>query len=100
MPKYQVIYREHNKLNLDTLYIGPFDTWEEAYDALCQMPALGVNPLDIGDDGYNAGCKFVEYMYETFEEAKQIRTAKESENYVGQQFADLQSYSYLNPRGI
>ena len=29
-----IIYRPHNQLNCDTQYIGPFETWVEADEAL------------------------------------------------------------------
>lgn len=36
-----VVYRPHNSLMCETKSIGPFGTWGEAYDYLCNMPALG-----------------------------------------------------------
>lgn len=41
---YIVIYHEHNKLNLDTKYYGPFEDEGAAYDFLCTLPALGAYP--------------------------------------------------------
>lgn len=71
MVKYQVIYREHNKLQLDTLHIGPFDTFDEAYTILCTLPALGTFDEDANDfDGPPlSGVKYVEPIFQTFEEA-------------------------------
>jgi hypothetical protein len=73
--KYIVIYREHNKMHLDTLHIGPFNTHDEAYDALCDMPALGqFNETDENIEGETlSGVKYVEPIYETFKEAFHAR---------------------------
>jgi len=57
---YIVIYRRHNQLNVDTQYIGPFMTEERAYDALCELPALGI----YKEDGQlnNPGVKFTQAL--------------------------------------
>jgi hypothetical protein len=49
-----VLFREHGKLNLETAYIGPFDTFEDAHEYLCELPALGICPK-----GENHGVKFI-----------------------------------------
>jgi hypothetical protein len=72
--KYQVIYREHNKMNLETVYIGPFNTYEEAYDELCKMPALGTQSIDDDVTTPNPGVKFIEPLWPTYELAIQFRT--------------------------
>lgn len=41
-----VIFRPHGELSLNTQYVGPFDSHDEAMDALGQMPALGLCPDD------------------------------------------------------
>jgi hypothetical protein len=70
--KYIVIFREHNKLLIDTLYVGPFDTFEEAYESLCEMPALGTyEPSTESVNG--SGVKYIETVYTSFEEAKSRR---------------------------
>jgi hypothetical protein len=38
-----VVYRGHNQLLLDTRFVGPFTDWEEAYERLSELPALGIN---------------------------------------------------------
>lgn len=89
--KYIVIYREHNVMNLETKHIGPFDTWEAAYETSCQIPALGQNPLDIGDDGYNAGCKYVEPVFESLEEAfhyENLTVAEHNDLVLNQNYLD------------
>lgn len=37
-----VVYREHNKMHLDTQYHGPFGDWGDAYEYICTLPALGI----------------------------------------------------------
>lgn len=55
---YLVIYRPHNQLNCDTQYIGPFESHDDAYDYLCELPAIGQhNPGSVVD---NPGVKFVQ----------------------------------------
>ena len=49
-----VIFRENGKLNMETAYIGPFDTFEDAYEYLCELPAIGICP-----EGENPGVKFI-----------------------------------------
>ena len=57
MTNYIVIYREHNALNIDTKYYGPFTDHDEAYDKLCDLPALGQYAADgISDE---PGCKYI-----------------------------------------
>lgn len=53
-PKHIVIFREHGRLHMETQYIGPFDTFEDAYEYLCQLPALGIEK-----HGETVGCKFI-----------------------------------------
>ena len=55
-----VVYRPHNSLMCETKSIGPFGTWDEAYDYLCNMPALG----QYIPDGTlnNPGVKFVDRL--------------------------------------
>lgn len=36
------IYRPHNTLKLETKYVGPFATFDEAYEYHCSLPALGI----------------------------------------------------------
>lgn len=40
----------HHSLHLDTKHIGPYASFDEAYDALCQLPP----PLPTG-----LGCKYI-----------------------------------------
>lgn len=49
-----VIYRPHGELYCDTKYFGPYNTHGEAYDHLCNLPALGL----AGD--LEAGVKYVQ----------------------------------------
>ncbi len=57
MAQFIIVYREHNKLNIDTKYYGTFKTYGEAYDYLCTLPAIGAYT------GYGlAGCKFVQEL--------------------------------------
>ena len=73
MPKYQVIYREHNKLHLDTLHIGPFDSFDTAQEMLETLPALGSSDSTEPDGYHYPGCKYVEPIFKTFAEALQSR---------------------------
>jgi hypothetical protein len=41
-----IIYRPHGRLTLETAYIGPFDDYHAAYEALGQLPALGPDLSD------------------------------------------------------
>jgi len=43
---YIVIFRQHGQLNLETQHIGPFASFDEAYAYLCELPALGICPVD------------------------------------------------------
>lgn len=54
---HMVVFRLHGKLNMETAYIGPFAEFEDAYEYLCELPALGICP-----DGENAGVKFVQEL--------------------------------------
>lgn len=52
-----VVYRQHNQLNLDTVFFGPFTTWAEADDHLTSLPALGIH--QPADDLDNPGVKYI-----------------------------------------
>jgi hypothetical protein len=70
-PKFVIVYREHNKLMLETLYIGPFDTWDEAHEYMSKIPALGIHvPEGVTP---NSGVKHVEPMFLTFLDATNNR---------------------------
>jgi hypothetical protein len=73
--KYQVVFREHNRLNLETIYIGPFETYDDAYDALCNMPAIG-NHVETEIDGgsIQSGVKYIEPIFPTYKLAIAFRT--------------------------
>lgn len=55
MGKHIVVYRLHGQLNCETQYIGPFETFGDADDYLCFLPALGICP-----EGEQPGVKFVQ----------------------------------------
>jgi len=56
-----VIYRPHNTLILETTYYGPFTSWSEADDCLCELPALGIH--EEPDEGpAEAGVKFTQEL--------------------------------------
>ena len=58
-----VIYRPHNQLNCTTQYIGPFATFGEAYDYLCNLPALGQYSPWVGEPNVaNPGVKFIQEL--------------------------------------
>lgn len=52
-----VVYRAHGQLNMDTQYVGPWPTHDEAYAALCEIPALGVCHRT-----QTPGVKFVQHL--------------------------------------
>lgn len=52
-----VIYRPHGKLQLDTVYYGPFNSFDEAYEFLCSLPALGYQITQEEQD--RSGCKYL-----------------------------------------
>lgn len=54
-----VIFRMHGQLQLETMHIGPFTTHEEAYDYLCELPALGICP-----EGQESGCKYIAELFQ------------------------------------
>lgn len=47
-----VIYKPHGSLNMETRHIGPFKEYDEAYEYLCKLPAIGYPPEGIRDDGF------------------------------------------------
>ena len=51
-----VVYRPHGALFMDTKHYGTFQTWDEAYDFLCNLPALGAYYKP------DAGCKYVQEL--------------------------------------
>lgn len=57
-----VIYRPHNKLNLETQYHGPFLSHDDAYDFLCGLPALGIQDQDPEIVTPNPGVKFIQSL--------------------------------------
>lgn len=61
--KYVIIYRQSNELNLDTKIFGPYDSFDEAYDELCKLPACG--SVDIESITPNSGVKYIEPVYES-----------------------------------
>ena len=38
---FAVMHRPHGRLNIETHFYGPFDSFDEAYDAMDSIPALG-----------------------------------------------------------
>ncbi|WP_291841187.1 hypothetical protein [Brevundimonas sp.] len=38
---FAVMHRPHGRLNIETRFYGPFDSFDEAYDAMASIPALG-----------------------------------------------------------
>lgn len=54
--QYIVVYRPHNKFNLDTQYYGPF-TYEQAEDKVESLGALGSYVPD--DLHNNPGVKYI-----------------------------------------
>lgn len=61
--KYIIIYRQSNKMNLDTKFFGPYDSFDEAYDEMCKLPPCG--SVDIECTTPNPGVKYVEPVYES-----------------------------------
>lgn len=60
-PSFMVIYRPHNTLVLDTRYFGPFATHADAYDFLCELPAIGKHQQPQSGP-CTAGVKFVQQL--------------------------------------
>ncbi len=54
-----IVFREHDQMMLDTRFIGPFEDWEDAYDGLEELPALGVNTT-----GGLSGVKYIANLEE------------------------------------
>lgn len=48
--QYLVIYRAHGQLNTETKYYGPFNSFDDAYEYLCTLPAIGTNHTE-GENG-------------------------------------------------
>lgn len=58
-----LIYRPHNMMHLDTMHIGPFASHDDAYDTLCELPALGIHyPVENGSP--LPGCKYITELCE------------------------------------
>lgn len=49
-----VVFRLHGQMNIQTQHIGPFAEWDDAYEYLCALPALGECP-----EGENTGVKYI-----------------------------------------
>jgi hypothetical protein len=60
-PAFMVVYRPHNTLVLDTRYYGPFAAWGEAYDFLCELPAIGTHQQPQSGP-CASGVKFVQQL--------------------------------------
>jgi hypothetical protein len=88
MPKFIVIYREHNLLNIDTCFVGPFDTYGEAYDALCEMPSLG-HQYEDGAEGL-PGVKYIEELHTTLPAATQSRA------HIDDEYVETKNVLYPN----
>ena len=56
--KHIVIYRPHGKLIMETKYYGPFESWEDADDFLCTLPAIGYQFTQEEID--HPGCKYTQ----------------------------------------
>lgn len=41
MPQFIIIYRPSGALECETAFIGPFLSFEAAYNRLCELPAIG-----------------------------------------------------------
>ena len=60
---WRVVYRPHNELMCNTRYIGPFETFAEAEEGLCGLPALGPHDPRDGDGVcIEPGVKFIEAL--------------------------------------
>lgn len=55
-----VVYRPHNELNINTTFYGPFESWSQADDALCSLPALGIHTP--AEDLDNPGVKYIQEL--------------------------------------
>ena len=55
-----IIYRPHNALMAETQYIGVFETHDEAYEHLVELPALGL--FDEEASCQTSGVKFIEAL--------------------------------------
>lgn len=62
-----VIFKPHGELHLNTQYIGPFDTHDEAHDALAQMPALGSCP---SEHALQAGVKWIAELHTALDQPR------------------------------
>lgn len=72
-PLFIVVFREHNKMHIDTLYIGPFPTFDDAYDHLCTIPALGIH-----DEAGLPGVKYVQCLDFSYTEGLVNRANQDS----------------------
>lgn len=54
---YCVIYRAHDSLMIETAVYGPYETYDEAYNELEKLPAVGIVPSDV-----EAGCKYIDKL--------------------------------------
>ena len=50
-----IVYRPHGELKIDTKHYGPYNSHDEAYEALCKLPAIGIAKSDEQD----IGCKYI-----------------------------------------
>ena len=68
--KWMVVYRQPNRLLLDTLYYGPFESYADAYEFHCGLPAL--EDYDEESDCPNHGVKYVQELKEPKEAPKEV----------------------------
>lgn len=55
-----VIYRPHGQLNCETKYYGPFDCYEDADTALCELPAIGTYDNHLHME--RSGVKYIQQL--------------------------------------
>ena len=61
--KYIIIYRQANKMYMDTKFFGPYDSFDDAYRELVKLPVCGSVDKDCATP--DPGVKYIEPIYES-----------------------------------